>query len=70
MSLDCKSQNSNKIYHQLHLFSMIMSLGTMSIESRVMYKVTRMGWSNLGIGMAKFGPIWPKLELAPKLQSM
>ena len=41
----------------------------MSIESRaVLFKVTRMGWSNLGIGMAKFGPNWPQLNLlAPNL---
>ena len=36
----------------------------MSIEPRaVMSKVTRMGWSELGIGMAKVGPNWPQLEL-------
>ena len=39
-------------------FANIMSLGTMSIKARAaMFKVTRMGWPNLGIGMAKFGPI-------------
>ena len=64
MSLDLRSQNSNRMYHQLHSFSNIMSLGTTSIGSRaVMFKDTRMGWSNLGIGMAKFGPSWPQLEL-------
>ena len=40
----------------------------MSTRARaVMFKVTRMGWSNLGVGMAKFGPNWPQVELpAPK----
>ena len=34
----------------------------MSIEPRaVMPKGTRMVWSNLGIGMVKFGPNWPEL---------
>ena len=64
MSLDLRSKNSNRMCHQVHPFSNLMSLETMNIESRpVMFKVTRMGWSNLGIGMAKFGPNWPQLEL-------
>ena len=64
MSFDFKSKYSNRMCHQLHPFSNLMSLETMSIESRaVMFKVTRIGWSNLGIGMAKFGPNWPQLEL-------
>ena len=64
MSLDLRSQNSNRMCHQLYPFSNLMSLETMSIESRaVMFQVTRMRWSNLGIGMAKFGPHWPQLEL-------
>ena len=36
----------------------------MSIGARAtMFKVRRMGWSNLGVGMAKGGPNWPQLEL-------
>ena len=36
----------------------------MSIGARAaLFKVTRMGWSNLGVGMAKFGPNWPHLGL-------
>ena len=36
----------------------------MSIVARAaMFKVTRMGWSNLGVGMAKFEPNWSQLEL-------
>ena len=40
----------------------------MSIGARaVMFKATRMGWENLGVGMGKFGPNWPQLDLtAPK----
>ena len=36
-----------------------MSIGGIA----AMFKVRRMGWSNLGVGMAKFGPSWPQLEL-------
>ena len=41
----------------------------MSIESRAaMSTLSRMEWSNLGIGMAKFEPNWPQLGLlVPKL---
>ena len=36
----------------------------MNIGARAaMSKVTRMGWPNLGVGMAKCGPNWPQLEL-------
>ena len=68
MSLDVGSQNPSRMYHELHPFSNIMSLRTMSIGSRAaMFKATRMEWSNLGVGMANFGPNWPQLELlAPK----
>ena len=60
MSLDLRSQDSNRMNHQLHPLSNIMSLGTMSIGPRaVMFKVTRMGWSDLGIGVVKFGHNWP-----------
>ena len=56
------------IYHELYPFSDKMSLRTMSIGTRAaIFNVTRMGWSNLGVGMAKFGPNWSKFELpAPK----
>ena len=36
----------------------------MSIGSRAaMFKGTRMGWPILQVGMIKFGPNWPQLEL-------
>ena len=41
----------------------------MSIGSRaVKFKVTRMGWPSLGVGMAKFGPNGPQLELPSSKQ--
>ena len=40
----------------------------MSIGSRAaMFKVTRMGCPNLGVGMAKFEPNWPQLELPNRI---
>ena len=61
MSLDLRSQDSNRMNHQLHPLSNIMSLGTMSIGPRAVnvqsYKDGMVRFGNWG------GQIWTQLAM-------